>query len=92
MNNNKNKNRYKRSYNEEIVINTESINNIDLSMEEISKQLENNDTLVLDVGNNYFNQTDDIYDKLITMGYDVRKSFKNGRNQIIVLGKGEIRG
>jgi len=67
----------------ESVINAESLN-IDSTLEEISKALQHNETLVLDVGNNYFNQTDIIYDTLVTRGYDVRKSFRNGRNQIIV--------
>lgn len=72
----------------EKIINAEGINNnIDLTLDEISKELKDNETLILDVGNNYFNQTDVIYDKLVTMGYDVRKSFKNGRNQIIIVNK-----
>jgi len=75
-NNNKNDKKEK-------VLNAESLN-IDSTLEEISKHLGTNETLILDVGNNYFNQTDKIYDTLIMRGYDVRKSFKNGRNQIIV--------
>ena len=67
----------------EKIINAESLN-IDSTLEEISKELKSTDTLILDVGNNYFNQTDKIYDTLITRGYDVRKTFKNGRNMIIV--------
>lgn len=65
------------------IINAESLN-IDATLEEISKQLRRGETLILDVGNNYFNQTDAIYDTLVMRGYDVKKSFKNGRNQIIV--------
>lgn len=72
----------------EKIINAEGVNNnIDLTLDEISKELKDNETLILDVGNNYFNQTDVIYDKLVTMGYDVRKSFKNGRNQVIIVNK-----
>jgi len=71
----------------EKVLNAESLN-IDSTLEEISKHLGTNETLILDVGNNYFNQTDKIYDTLIMRGYDVRKSFKNGRNQIIVNNRG----
>lgn len=73
MNNNQN----------EKVLNAENLN-IDSTLDEISRQLGSNETLILDVGNNYFNQTDKIYDTLIMRGYDVRKSFKNGRNQIVV--------
>ncbi|HHW00866.1 MAG TPA: hypothetical protein GXX36_15115 [Clostridiaceae bacterium] len=75
-----NNNKYEKK---EKVLNAESLN-IDSTLEEISKHLGANETLILDVGNNYFNQTDKIYDTLIMRGYDVRKSFKNGRNQIIV--------
>ncbi|MGI6777403.1 MAG: hypothetical protein ACOX7R_05110 [Acetivibrionales bacterium] len=73
--------------NEENVINAESIVNIDMTLDQISKELEKNDTLILDIGNNYFNQTDTIYDKLVTRGYNVKKSFKNGRNQIIIVNR-----
>lgn len=67
----------------EKIINAESVN-IDSTLDDISAQLKSGETLILDVGNNYFNQTDTIYDKLIMRGFDVKKSFKNGRNQIIV--------
>jgi 6-phosphogluconate dehydrogenase len=73
--------------NEENVINAESIVNIDMTLDQISKELEKNDTLILDIGNNYFNQTDTIYDKLVTRGYNVKKSFRNGRNQIIIVNR-----
>lgn len=65
------------------VLNAESLN-IDATLEEISRELKPGETLILDIGNNYFNQTDVIYDTLIMRGYGVKKSFKNGRNQIIV--------
>jgi len=77
-----NTNNEKNNKNEK-VLNAESLN-IDSTLDEISKHLGTNETLILDVGNNYFNQTDKIYDTLVMRGYDVRKSFKNGRNQIIV--------
>jgi hypothetical protein len=73
-------------YDEELdsrVINAESLQ-IDTTLNEISKELRPGETLVLDIGNNYFEQTDVIYDTLVMQGYDVRKSFKNGRNQILV--------
>ncbi len=65
------------------VINAESLQ-IDTTLNDISKELRPGETLVLDIGNNYFEQTDEIYDTLVMRGYDVRKSFKNGRNQILV--------
>ncbi len=67
----------------ENIVNAESLN-IDNTLEEVSQQLQYGETLILDVGNNYFEQTDIIYDTLVMRGYDVKKSFKNGRNQIIV--------
>jgi hypothetical protein len=65
------------------IINAESLNT-DATLNEISNQLKPGETLVLDIGNNYFNQVDEIYDTLVMRGYSVKKSFKNGRNQIIV--------
>lgn len=65
------------------ILNAESLN-IDATLEKLSHELQNNETLILDIGNNYFNQTDTIYDSLVMKGYDVKKSFKNGRNQILV--------
>ena len=70
------------------IINAESLN-IDTTLNDISNELRPGETLILDIGNNYFNQTDEIYDTLVMRGYDVRKSFKNGRNQIIVSKKPE---
>lgn len=69
--------------NNENAVNAENLN-IDSTLMEISQILKKDETLVLDVGNNYFNQTDEIYDALVTKGYNVRKSFRNGRNQILV--------
>ncbi len=68
------------------IINAESLN-IDSTLEKLSQELNENETLVLDVGNNYYHQNDIIYDTLVMKGYDVKKSFKNGRNQIIVTKK-----
>lgn len=64
-------------------INAENLN-IDTTLSEISLELRPGETLVLDIGNNYFHQADEIYDTLVMRGYEVRKSFRNGRNQIIV--------
>lgn len=78
-----------KNYKNEKILNAENLN-IDSTLDEISRYLGTNETLILDVGNNYFNQTDKIYDTLIMRGYDVRKSFKNGRNQIIVNNRGKF--
>lgn len=67
----------------EKIINAEALN-IDATLQQISDQLKENETLILDIGNNFYNQADAIYDSLIVKGYSVKKSFKNGRNQIIV--------
>lgn len=67
----------------EKIINAENLN-LDSTLENISKELQTDQTLILDIGNNYYNQTDIIYDSLVLKGYNVRKSCKNGRNQIIV--------
>ncbi len=72
---------------DEKIINAEPVNNIDSTLEEISRELKSGETLILDVGNNYFEQTDVIYDTLVMQGYNVKKSFRNGRNQIIVNNK-----
>lgn len=71
---------------DEEIVNAENLN-IDSTLNEISSKLQPGQTLILDVGNNYFHQTDEIYDTLVTRGYDVKKSFRNGRNQIIVTSK-----
>lgn len=72
---------------EDKVINGENLN-VDTTLEQISREIRPGETLVLDIGNNYFHQTDQIYDTLVMKGYDVRKSFRNGRNQILVSKKG----
>ncbi len=68
--------------------NTKTMNaenlNIDSTLQDIADNLKKGETLILDIGNNHFHQTDAIYDTLVLKGYDVKKSFKNGRNQIIV--------
>jgi len=76
----------KMNHNGEKIINAENMN-VDATLEKLSNELKPGETLILDVENNYFEQTDKIYDTLVTRGYDVRKSFKNGRNQILVTKK-----
>lgn len=70
----------------ENIINAENLN-IDATLDSISAQLKSDQTLILDVDNGNYHQTDIIYDKLVMRGFDVRKMFKNGRNQIIVSNK-----
>jgi len=67
----------------ERTINAESLQ-MESTLNELSSELKPGETLVLDIGNNYFNQTDEIYDTLVMRGYEVRKTFRNGRNQIVV--------
>lgn len=70
-------------HNDDRVINGENLN-IDTTLEEIANEIKPGETLIIDIGNNYFHQTDEIFDVLILKGYDVRKSYRNGRNQLIV--------
>ncbi|MCX7745764.1 MAG: hypothetical protein N2645_02585 [Clostridia bacterium] len=58
--------------------------NIDSTLEEVSKELKPGETLVLDMGNSSTSQADIIYDTLVMRGYDVKKSNKRGSNQIYV--------
>ena len=76
------------SDNEEKIVNAENLN-FDSTLNDLSRELKPGESLVLDIGTNYFHQTDEIYDTLVMKGYDVRKSFRNGRNQIIVNRKPE---
>lgn len=65
------------------IINGESLN-FDMTLEQLSNEIKPGETLILDVGNNYFNQNDELYNSLVLKGYEVRKTFRNGRNQLIV--------
>lgn len=57
---------------------------IDATLKELSEALKADETLVLDVSGTDHDQTDMIYDTLIMKGYGVRKSFRNGRHQILI--------
>ena len=57
---------------------------IDASLDEISEELKPGETLILDVSDCNIKQTDIIYDKLVTRGYDVKKSHRNGQEQVVV--------
>jgi len=65
------------------IINGESLN-LDMTLEQLSNEIKPGETLILDVGNNYFNQNDELYNNLVLKGYEVRKTVRNGRNQLIV--------
>lgn len=78
-----NYNQYPYYHDNDKVINGENIN-IDMTLEQISNEIRPGETLIIDVGNNYFHQTDEIFDTLILRGYEVRKTFRNGRNQLLV--------
>lgn len=67
----------------EKTVNAENLN-LDATLEEVSRELKPGETLVLDIGNNYFQQTDKIFDSLVMKGLHVTKAFRNGRNQILV--------
>jgi len=67
----------------ERIINAEDFQT-DTTLNDISKELRPGETLILDIGDSHFEQTDEIYDTLVMRGYDVRKSFKNGKHQIYV--------
>lgn len=58
--------------------------NIDATLDQLSGELQRGETLILEVDQNRLDQSDTIYDTLVMRGYDVRRAFKNGRNQIIV--------
>ncbi|MDD4494014.1 MAG: hypothetical protein PHV32_06645 [Eubacteriales bacterium] len=57
---------------------------IDASLDEISMELKPGETLILDVSDCNVKQTDVIYDKLVTRGYNVKKSHRNGQEQVVV--------
>lgn len=70
------------------VINAENLNeNNTLSV--VQYKLKPGETIILDVGYNYFHQADKLYEMLINEGYYVRKTFVNGRNQLLVAQKDE---
>ncbi len=65
------------------IINFESLNDQN-TLEVVQSRLKPGETLILDVGNNYFHQADKIYDILSKNGYYVKKTLINGRNQLLV--------
>lgn len=65
------------------ILNSESLNETN-TLEVVGSRLKPGETLILDIGNNYFHQADKLYDILITNGYYVRKTLVNGRNQLLV--------
>ena len=69
--------------NQDKTVNAENLH-FEASLNDISKELKPGEMLILDIGNNYFHQADEIFDTLVMQGFDVKKSFKDGRNQVIV--------
>ena len=65
------------------IINSESLNETN-TLEIVGSKLKPGETLILDIGNNYFHQADKLYDILANNGYYVRKTLVNGRNQLLV--------
>lgn len=65
------------------IINFESLSDKN-ALEVVQNRLKPGETLILDIGNNYFKQTDKIYDILSKQGYYVRKTLVNGRSQLLV--------
>lgn len=65
------------------LINLESINDSS-TLDIVKSRLKPGETLILDIGNNYYNQTDKLFEELASNGYYVRKTLVNGRNQLLV--------
>ena len=65
------------------VLNAESLTE-ENAISTVSSRLRPGETLILDIGNNYFHQTDKLYDILFQNGFYVRKTLVNGRNQLLV--------
>ena len=82
-------NQHNQHNQEDKVVNAENLN-FEASLNDISRELRPGETLILDIGNNYFHQADEIFDTLVLQGFDVKKSFKNGRNQVIVSRKPDM--
>ncbi|WP_024832676.1 hypothetical protein [Ruminiclostridium josui] len=70
------------------VINAENLNE-DNTLSVVQNKLKPGETIILDVGYNYFHQVDKLYETLVNEGYYVRKTFVNGRNQLLVAQKDE---
>jgi hypothetical protein len=65
------------------LINIESINDSS-TLDIVKSRLKPGETLILDIGNNYYNQADKLFEELAGSGYYVRKTLVNGRNQLLV--------
>lgn len=66
--------------NNEIMVNMD----LDSTLEELSRGLKADETLVLDIEDDSQNQTDVIYDTLVLKGYSVIRNFIKGKSIIIV--------
>ncbi len=65
------------------VINAESMDEQN-ALSVVTSKLMPGETLILDVGNNYYHQVDKLFNALVDNGYYVRKTLVNGRNQLLV--------
>ncbi|MHB8062523.1 MAG: hypothetical protein ACYDG2_07815 [Ruminiclostridium sp.] len=65
------------------ILNAESLNETN-TLEVVESKLKPGETLILDIGNNYYHQADKLYATLANNGYYVRKTLVNGRNQLLV--------
>ncbi len=65
------------------IINFEGLNDKN-TLEIVESKLKPGETLILDIGYNYFHQVDEVYNILSSSGYYVRKTVVNGRNQLLV--------
>lgn len=65
------------------IINFEGLNNKN-TLEIVESKLKPGETLILDIGYNYFHQVDEVFNILSSSGYYVRKTVVNGRNQLLV--------
>lgn len=65
------------------IINFENLNETN-TLEVVESKLKLGETLILDIGNNYFHQADNLYNILTSNGYYVRKTLVNGRSQLLV--------
>lgn len=65
------------------IVNSENLNE-ENTLKLVGDRLKPGETLILDIGNNYYHQADNLYEMLANSGYYVRKTVVNGRNQLLV--------
>lgn len=57
---------------------------VDSSLKDIILELRQGETIVFDVGDNEPGDSDEIFDTLVMKGFNVKKTFLNGRHSVIV--------